>query len=1517
MSDLYNLSLLKIVNKLSDNTDKIVEILDNYTEYDNEILSILKNPQVEEFVTKFIGYSETMSAINAVPKQEINMSDLRRLLDAQPVYVDDEDNYQDEEDNYYNEEDNYQDEEDNYQDEDSTLNENYLPTMTPEQAQQIYRLSDSDVQDLSKQNEIHSLSDSATNETEEDIDTSSLPKIIPDVEELLQAICIRNKAVFESCLQLDRPYGMLYDKGMLSYAIVDGKVMYRGGENRGGKSLFERLYKAILKGSNTNINCAKDLRNVPNYDNLSKLNVDYYPGYMFKYALGIVDNKPYKAWGKFEKALKESLRDRLRKFYASDEDFFFNNFNRIEAALCTTMLVLSYEAGTGIKIRLSLPGVKLDLQNIEKSIREITTFRNASITILSMAGNEDVIDIQILQDEDKYLNRPYWAYQAMKVKINNGEEISLSGGLPIGRKANGEIVDFKLDPSARFMNFLAAGSGSGKGVMTLSIVAAAIGSGIPVMYVDFKPDMAEIFWKAEQQYGIKTFTYDAMGVNRRGTPDEREFNSSLPEYAQAELGQFTSVIFYMKAVQLMCAMAQRRADVGYEGQIMFVFDETQALQMQVKPLVNKLNDIRKKLTKAKQTDSELFVYCNMLSDWLVNVDSNMSIYINTTGRKSATFTLFIAQSPDYSVWNDMQASLDGGGKIQLLSQVNSAGTVFKMIGKGGTTSKYGLGGKVDIPAKELQYVSNNRFFGMYDGKTTDGAKITIFKPFLTLNYDDPFEDCWVNGLGQSFGAGSLSDEEYIQNILTEHLGEEGYCNQYGIHTGTGLLGLTSMYCKGDMEKVKMGLQSGLEYANQFLIDTGLNGKYSNIDDYMFDLSFDGLMLIDNMIEYVPSKENSIQRGLNSSDNSSVEELNPNEEMYAFDIDDQVELEENDPFLENDPLLDDAFLDEQDTEQPETDQQDIQDTNNFLDNIESEVMGDLDQIENLNQTENNQANTFDDEDYFDDTDFEDSSFEDSLLDNLAEDGLVGYQDLDFKLPIENVQEFDDNKLIEPNIDIPEMQVQPQEVPVNSQEVYQETQENIEDTSVTDLGTNGVVIKNDKIILTDGNLVNAQQKGDIVSLQPTHSVLNVVNLIKLSSLFVLNTEGEEAPNEFTVEKDCLLGINLDGTYKLIEKGKVTLYTVNKFNKDEIIEKAVDDYIPENVSNNDIELAESIVIESVDPNAEDYLGAVTRMLLHKYKIGNIEKAVAENVALKMNLKENGYLQSYDLNTQNNYIGPVPSKIPVEVVEKGITATNKANKTVIIDENSIDPNNQVILDNSNVIRCQNISRGIAGAFKNYMQENPESILSYADDMWKQLLFNCKRFESNINIVELTNGQMRINKKLVDLNGIIDNDNFNRDSITLASLVNFKLLFKYFNEIELLLIDEQILEIGYIEFGRTVIKEMFNRCNSLNTVIIQQSSNGTLKKITKPQNTEYEQDSNVNNLINQKADRVNLKINCFSKRTKNFTNQSFSDRLLNTKISNGNNDNANKMHIEKTKGFKSVLGKLGKKLIDLGGGGK
>ena len=55
---------------------------------------------------------------------------------------------------------------------------------------------------------------------------------------------------------------------------------------------------------------------------------------------------------------------------------------------------------------------------------------------------------------------------------------------------------------------------------------------------------------------------------------------------------------------------------------------------------------------------------------------------------------------------------------------------------------------------------------------------------------------------------------------------------------------------------------------------------------------------------------------------------------------------------------------------------------------------------------------------------------------------------------------------------------------------------------------------------------------------------------------------------------------------------------------------------------------------------------------------------------------LCSYDFSTADNYIGPKPERMQVQLMEMNQVGTKRVNNQTIVDTSMIDPQNQVILN-------------------------------------------------------------------------------------------------------------------------------------------------------------------------------------------------------------------------------------------------
>ena len=72
-----------------------------------------------------------------------------------------------------------------------------------------------------------------------------------------------------------------------------------------------------------------------------------------------------------------------------------------------------------------------------------------------------------------------------------------------------------------------AGSGSGKGVVTLNILATFIADGCPTVYLDYKPDMAAMLWQLERIVGTRILAIDSLAGKADGVRQVRDYGLGI------------------------------------------------------------------------------------------------------------------------------------------------------------------------------------------------------------------------------------------------------------------------------------------------------------------------------------------------------------------------------------------------------------------------------------------------------------------------------------------------------------------------------------------------------------------------------------------------------------------------------------------------------------------------------------------------------------------------------------------------------------------------------------------------------------------------------------------------------------------------------------------------------------------------------------------------------------------------------------------------------------------------------
>ena len=271
----------------------------------------------------------------------------------------------------------------------------------------------------------------------------------------------------------------------------------------------------------------------------------------------------------------------------------------------------------------SLAGFKIRVSDLDRSLpmgTEVTEYIIRNVFgglkgdsdavcegIVPLGGKEySVVDIQHKFSPSLVNGEPLFAYTALNALKNSGKTPSW-GNLILGKKDDDSILTIGDDISfnKHLCHWVLAGSRSGKGVMTLNILAGALASDLPVFYLDNKPDMASMFRSSQLSNG-RMFCingdYDASfdETFQSCAPEQFNWSKNIPDYVQAELGTNYSTyapIFYLRAVMFLMSLIYVRGNVrtnprlynplGGKDGVVIVIDEISAADAGINAMFDK------------------------------------------------------------------------------------------------------------------------------------------------------------------------------------------------------------------------------------------------------------------------------------------------------------------------------------------------------------------------------------------------------------------------------------------------------------------------------------------------------------------------------------------------------------------------------------------------------------------------------------------------------------------------------------------------------------------------------------------------------------------------------------------------------------------------------------------------------------------------------------------------------------------------------------------------------------------
>ena len=573
---------------------------------------------------------------------------------------------------------------------------------------------------------------------------------------------------------------------------------------------------------------------------------------------------------------------------------FFNLRNKIRKIYSTAFVVEKFEASSEFEMRI----ISEDVQNTigyealgkriaKGELSKIFSQESSGIEILANKNlDKNIHKYLFVLDNENYSGQLLFAYKGMEEILKGGGKLGYSNTL-IGKALDGEHFTINLAAKQNIVTLIAAGSRSGKGVLTMNICGTLVASGVPIVYLDYKPDMACTFWDLERKKGCRMLAIDSLTGYGNGTRPVRgfEFGYNAPSYITdnsdfADVNNGLKSLPYLRGMQLMMGVSQALSAGIIKSpskRMIFILDEAQAFAKDLNLVASKFDDLLKTLKPKKNEEpSEEYLYVNRLCRCIKKMSTQK--YLNTTAGMSGVGCLILGQQAEISNWakapNDCIYNLVANCQQKILGRNAANGS-----------SVYSLGaasGSVDGEkyANErtgyFAYVPTNK-----PGKES-GSSIKVFKSYMTLNTNDAapsIEQVETN----SGNCVSTLLSNIVDPVLKENASKQLYGNDGLPESRVGFEGMMEFIAAESgisniWEMAGLGYQLCLQLTDLLGI-TGPNGKYSCIEEWMYDCSFESLNSYDDI-------EMAITKGYKLFD-SDYDNSTESEHFLESDIPDEI------------------------------------------------------------------------------------------------------------------------------------------------------------------------------------------------------------------------------------------------------------------------------------------------------------------------------------------------------------------------------------------------------------------------------------------------------------------------------------------------------------------------------------------------------------------------------------------------------------------------------------------------------
>lgn len=553
----------------------------------------------------------------------------------------------------------------------------------------------------------------------------------------------------------------------------------------------------------------------------------------------------------FKNELRPSIQELFKKVDTSNPDYIKNAADSIKALYTNLVLVNNFDRRKAIQFTISYTGVSEQIMDgVAKSIVQKNPFSKSidSYNIMYNKLINGVQNILIVTDEALYKGELMWAYKLMGKVLQNGGFLSLKNTLA-GTTINGKPYTVNLADGANTIISVIAGSGSGKGVLTLALVASMIGSRAPVVYVDYKPDMAKVLWEMKNKYGYGILAVDGSGAGRQGIEPGWGMSNELSQL----LVGLKNTIPYVKAIQLMNLLGQYRVTHPQKVKAFFILDEAQKAGDEIMDVTKKLDEkLKKELKITKSSDAstkELNKQVMRLKTLYESTESSLDTFQKTNARSGNMSAIILGQAPEANSWPSI-----------FYKVVSSSPLRFLGSGTYSSTSQTKAGCAKDIDGGDLL---GRGYFAVCKGTASTKVNTTVIKTAMIVNEADFDVESQTGGEYTGALLTNIDNpkvkDSVIQNDLTVSSENIDVTSIVGANIGeanplVGFNGIIELLGKmsGDNFNLAEQLSAGETYLAELLTELGIMGgdnpKYSSVETYLYSGKPDSIFTFGEMSE---------------------------------------------------------------------------------------------------------------------------------------------------------------------------------------------------------------------------------------------------------------------------------------------------------------------------------------------------------------------------------------------------------------------------------------------------------------------------------------------------------------------------------------------------------------------------------------------------------------------------------------------------------------------------------------------